>query len=190
VYNFVYTQEAGGLSQSSMLILVIVTSAVGFVVTPIAGALSDRFGRQRLFLLGLALIGSLAFPLYWALDSGSYGFIAVCYVAATIAVYIPWALQPAYFSEAFDARVRYSGLSLATTLGNLLGSAIAPLIAGTLLSATHASISISLYVFVTAALSFVCVLVLGRTNRKKDTQADSGIGTDNVSGLRTPTYSE
>lgn len=109
-----------------MLILVIATSAVGFVVTPMAGALSDKFGRQRIYLLGLALISVVAFPLYWALDAGMYGFIAVGYVAATVAVYTPWALQPAYFSDAFDARVRYSGLSTATTLGNLFGSAIAP----------------------------------------------------------------
>lgn len=167
VYNFVYAQEPGALSQNSMLILVIVTSAVGFVVTPIAGMLSDRFGRQRIYLIGLGLIGILAFPLYWALDSGIYAFIAVLYVASTIAVYIPWALQPAYFSDAFDARVRYSGLSLATTLGNLFGSAIAPLIAGLLMTATHASVSTSLYVFVAGGMSFACAVLLGRANRKK-----------------------
>ncbi|MFJ5958365.1 MFS transporter [Paenarthrobacter sp. NPDC092416] len=172
VYNFVYTQKDGGFTQNSMLILVIVTSAVGFVVTPIAGLLADRFGRQRIYLVGLALIGAVAFPLYWALGSGVYGMIAVCYVVATIAVYIPWALQPAYFSDAFDARVRYSGLSLATTLGNLFGSAIAPLIAGLLLTATNSSTSTSLYVFVAGAVSIVCVLLLGRMNRRKASQND------------------
>jgi len=190
VYNFVYTQNSGGLSESAMLILVIATSAVGFVVTPMAGALSDKFGRQRIYLLGLALISVVAFPLYWALDAGMYGFIAVGYVAATVAVYTPWALQPAYFSDAFDARVRYSGLSLATTLGNLFGSAIAPLVAGTLLSATNSSLSTSLYVFVAGAISFACAVALGRSNRRKAPEVGIRNGSVGVDGLTTPTFSE
>ncbi|QDQ95831.1 MHS family MFS transporter [Rhodococcus sp. WB9] len=188
VYNFVYAQKPGGLSQSAMLVLVIITSAIGFFVTPLAGALSDRFGRQRLYLVGLGLIGVLAVPLYWALDTGSWGVIAACYVAATVAVYIPWALQPAYFSEVFDARVRYSGLSLATTLGNLLGSAIAPLIAGSLLAATHSSFSISLYIIVASAISISCALVLGRTTRKRGGGAVSASA--GAHGLRTSTLSQ
>jgi MFS family permease len=173
-----------------MLVLVIVTSAIGFVVTPLAGALSDKFGGQRVYLWGLALIVIVAFPLYFALDGGTYGFIAVCYFAATVAVYIPWALTPAYFSTAFDAKVRYSGLSLATTLGNLFGSAIAPLIAGALFAATNASISTSLYVFVAGAVSIICALLLGRVIRNKASQVRRGSDPTGVDEVPAPTYSE
>ncbi|WP_420178853.1 MFS transporter [Paenarthrobacter sp. TA1.8] len=190
VYNFVYAGKSGDLDSTAMLVLVIVTSAIGFVVTPIAGALSDKFGGQRVYLWGLALIVIVAFPLYFALDGGTYGLIAVCYVAATVAVYIPWALSPAYFSTAFDAKVRYSGLSLATTLGNLFGSAIAPLIAGALFAATNASVSTSLYVFVAGTVSITCAVLLGRVIRKKASRAgrrSDAIGADEVPSS---TYSE
>jgi MFS family permease len=190
VYNFVYAGKSGELDSTSMLVLVIVTSAIGFVVTPLAGALSDKFGGQRVYLWGLALIVIVAFPLYFALDGGTYGFIAVCYFAATVAVYIPWALTPAYFSTAFDAKVRYSGLSLATTLGNLFGSAIAPLIAGALFAATNASISTSLYVFVAGAVSIICALLLGRVIRNKASQVRRGSDATGVDEVPAPTYSE
>jgi MFS family permease len=151
--------------------------------------MADKYGAQRVYLWGLVLIVVVAFPLYFALDGGSYGLIAVCYFAATIAVYIPWALSPAYFSTAFDAKVRYSGLSLATTLGNLLGSAIAPLIAGALFAATKASVSTSIYVFVAGAVSITCALALGRVIRNKALRA--GKGSDgNVQEFAAPTYSE
>ena len=190
VYNFVYAGKSGELDSTSMLVLVIVTSAIGFVVTPLAGALSDKFGGQRVYLWGLALIVIVAFPLYFALDGGTYGFIAVCYFAATVAVYIPWALTPAYFSTAFDARVRYSGLSLATTLGNLFGSAIAPLIAGALFAATNASVSTSLYVFVAGTVSIICALLLGRVIRNKALRARRASDATGIDEVPTPTYSE
>ncbi len=190
VYNFVYAGKSGELDSTSMLVLVIVTSAIGFVVTPLAGALSDKFGGQRVYLWGLALIVIVAFPLYFALDGGTYGFIAVCYFAATVAVYIPWALTPAFFSTAFDARVRYSGLSLATTLGNLFGSAIAPLIAGALFAATNASISTSLYVFVAGTVSIICALLLGRVIRNKALRTRRASDATGIDEVPTPTYSE
>lgn len=189
VYNFVYAGKSEEFDSTSMLVLVIITSAVGFFVNPAAGAMADKYGAQRVYLWGLVLIVVVAFPLYFALDGGSYGLIAVCYFAATIAVYIPWALSPAYFSTAFDAKVRYSGLSLATTLGNLLGSAIAPLIAGALFAATKASVSTSIYVFVAGAVSITCALALGRVIRNKALRA--GKGSDgNVQEFAAPTYSE
>ena len=91
--------------------------------------------------------------------------IAVLYFAATVAVYIPWALTPAYFSDAFDAQVRYSGLSLATTIGNLFGSAIAPLIAGTLIARPR-RLSQHALCFVAGTVSIGCVFLLGRADEK------------------------
>ncbi|PBI91885.1 Inner membrane metabolite transport protein YhjE [Rhodococcus erythropolis] len=170
VYNFVYADQ-GSLSRTFMLTLVIVTSIIGFAVIPIAGALSDRFGRRRLYLLGLGLIAIIAIPLYWALGNDSPTLVIAMYVAATIAVYIPYSLQPAFFSDAFDPHIRYSGLSLGITLGHLMGSAIAPLIAGALLNATGTSLSISAYILAATVISFLCVLRLGQSAQLLNSQA-------------------
>lgn len=178
VYNFVYVAETG-ISRTFMQVLVIVTSIIGFAVIPIAGMLSDRYGRQLIYLTGLALIAVVAAPLYWALDTGATAYIVVFYVVATVAVYLPYALQPSFFSVMFDPKVRYSGLSLGITLGHLVGSAIAPLVAGTLVQATGTSTAIAAYLLAATAISAVSVLVLER-DRRRSLRRTAAIGsTDN-----------
>jgi MFS family permease len=51
----------------------------------------------------------------------------------------------ALFSEIFPARVRYSGASLGYQLGAILGGALAPLVATTLLVRFGTPLAISIY---------------------------------------------
>jgi hypothetical protein len=95
--------------------------------------------------------------------------VTITYLVSTVAFYLPYAVMPAYFSEMFGAGVRYSGLSLATTVGTILGNSLAPLIAGALLAATGSATSISVYVVATAVLSLACLLGLAdRSGRSID----------------------
>ncbi|XAZ32873.1 MFS transporter [Paenarthrobacter ureafaciens] len=45
VYNFVYAGKSEEFDSTSMLVLVIITSAVGFFVNPAAGAMADKYVR-------------------------------------------------------------------------------------------------------------------------------------------------
>ena len=63
----------------------------------------------------------------------------------------------ALFSMAFDADVRYSGVSIGYTLSQVLGSAFAPTIATALYTATGSSNAIAAYLIAASAVSAVAV---------------------------------
>jgi len=74
--------------------------------------------------------------------------------------------QPAVFSELFPTTIRYSGVSLALTLGTIIGGAPAPTIATFLYQRAGDSHLITIYVVALAILSWLCVLGLPETYRK------------------------
>lgn len=69
----------------------------------------------------------------------------------------------AFLPELYGTRLRYGGASVSYNLGGVLGGALAPIIATQLLASTGPSWSISLYMMVMAAVSFVCVFLLSET---------------------------
>jgi hypothetical protein len=58
---------------------------------------------------------------------------------------------------AFDADVRYSGVSIGYTLSQVLGSAFAPMIATALYAATGTSASIAAYLIGVSVISAIAV---------------------------------
>ena len=67
--------------------------------------------------------------------------LALCGMLIVQGAYI--GTQPAVFAELFPAAVRYSGTSLANTLGTIVGGAPAPFIAAALYQATGTSLGSS-----------------------------------------------
>ena len=71
--------------------------------------------------------------------------------------------QAAVFAELFRTEVRYSGASLSSTLGTLLGGAIAPFVATALFSTTRNSWPVTVYAVVMSIISWFCVRGLKET---------------------------
>jgi hypothetical protein len=71
--------------------------------------------------------------------------------------------QPAVFSELFPPSLRYSGASLANTLGTIIGGAPAPFVAAALYDAYGSSTAIGLYITVLAAVSWLSVIGIRET---------------------------
>ena len=69
----------------------------------------------------------------------------------------------AFIPELFATRYRYSGSALAMNLAGVVGGALPPLIAGTLL-ATYGSWAIGLMLATLALTSLVCTYLLPETN--------------------------
>ena len=79
--------------------------------------------------------------------------------------------QPAVFSELFPTTTRYSGASLALTLGTIVGGAPAPSIATALYQAAGSSRLITIFIVTLALASWLCVLGLPETYREDLTRA-------------------
>lgn len=164
---FVIAYGANGpvakVPRDAMLIAVLVGALVMAPAIFISGAISDRYGRRRIFMAGAALLGVWAFALFPLLDTGSLPLIAFGIGLAQVFVAMMYGPQAAFFAELFPTEVRYSGASLGYQLGAILGGAVAPLAATALLGQFGSGLAISVYIALASVISLVSVAILGET---------------------------
>ena len=164
-FILVYLTQSLQMPKAVALNAVLIGSAVQFLALPAFGALSDRFGRRRIYALGALGMGAWIFVFFALLDTRSpLAIIAATTVALVLhaAMYGP---QAAFFSELFSTRVRYSGASVGYQLASILAGGMAPLIATALLDASGSALLIGCYV---AASALLTVLALALAAETKD----------------------
>src|SRR4051794_24421941 len=131
-----YGEETLKLSKNTMLTGVIIAAALGLLTVPLYGALSDRFGRNKLYMAGAVFTLLFAYPFFAMLDTKEPVVIWLAIVlAVNVGHDLMYGLQAAYFSELFGTRVRYTGASIGYQLASVFGGGFAPLIAVALLAA-------------------------------------------------------
>lgn len=148
-----------GFSRSATLGAVMIATIVTTILIPIMGSLSDRVGRKKMYIAGTVAMMAFAFPYFWLIHQGS---VLLLVVATVIGLGIIWAPITAVlgtmFSEIFDAKVRYTGVTLGYQVGAAVAGGTAPLVATALLSAFENSyVPVALYIMFTAAVSLLAI---------------------------------
>ncbi|WP_028923358.1 MFS transporter [Pseudonocardia acaciae] len=147
------------LKRDDLLLAVIISSALGLFSLPFYGALSDRIGRRPVVLFGSILLAAMSWPYFWGLHSLSVPVIClvtvICVNVGNSAVYAP---QPAFYSELFEPRVRYSGASIGAQGASVFAGGLAPLVATALLQLTGGYHLIAVYMTVLALITVVTAL--------------------------------
>jgi metabolite-proton symporter len=160
-YYVSYATRVLRLPLPTVLTLLLV-AACTFAVAVVAFARwSDRVGRRRVMLWGNAALVAWAALFFPLLDTGSAPIVALALCGMLIIQGAYIGTQPAVFAELFPAAVRYSGTSLANTLGTIVGGAPAPFIAAALYEATGTSLAIGAYGTALAIVSFLSTMALG-----------------------------
>jgi MHS family shikimate/dehydroshikimate transporter-like MFS transporter len=149
------------LPSKVVLYAILAASGLAMLTFPLFGALSDHFGRHKIFLFGAWTAAVFAFPFFWLVDSGSVGLF---YFAIVFGYAVPlaamFAVEPSFFSETFDTSVRYSGISIGFNLGTILGG-VTPMIATSLVTmAGGKSWPISVFLMVASLITVGCVCML------------------------------
>jgi MFS family permease len=165
---FVFTYGTTVLKSSRDLLLaaVLVASVVSFFTIPLAGHLSDRIGRKRMYLIGAATMGVFGFLYFGLLDTRVPGLIFVAIVLSLIPHDMMYGPQAALIAESFTGRLRYSGSSLGYQLASVIAGGPAPLIATALFAGTQSGYAIAAYIFVCALISLGSTALLpDYTNR-------------------------
>ena len=159
----------GGMSRETVLIAVLIASALMVVVQFWASAYSDRHGRKGIFMLGAALTGISAFALFPLVSTGSFWLSVLGISAGLCFVGMMYGPQAAFFTELFSTEVRYSGASLGYQLGAIVGGAFAPVIA-TFLWAEYSVFWVAAYMAFASILTIISVAFLSETYKTSLTE--------------------
>jgi MFS family permease len=164
-YVVAYGTSATGLHlpRSTMLAANLLASAPMPAVMVLAGAFSDRYGRRRIFMTGVALMGIWAFILFPLIERRSLLWITVAILVGACLTTLTYGPMAAMFAELFNTSVRYSAASLAYQIGAIVGGGLAPVIATGLYARYHSNIWVSVYIAGACAVSLVCVSILKET---------------------------
>ncbi|WP_425126694.1 MFS transporter [Burkholderia gladioli] len=142
---------------------VIVGGLLLTVLTPLAGAWSDRIGRKTLSLWSLVATLALIYPLFLWLDAApSVGRLVL--VQGLLAITLSGYYGPfgAMIAELFPAQVRSTGLSLAYNVAVMLFGGFGQFIVTWLIKATGTPLAPTYYVMAGLALSVIAVACMPR----------------------------
>jgi MFS transporter, MHS family, shikimate and dehydroshikimate transport protein len=152
----------------------LIGAVVMFFTLPLAGALSDRFGRLPVYLAGAVLTILAAFPVFWLIDTKSSILIALGLSLGLFTTALMYGPQAAFYTEMFGTSVRYSGASLGYQGASIVAGGLAPFIATALLGIFgHVSWPISIYIIIMAIITFVSAYLAGETRTASVITADN-----------------
>jgi MFS family permease len=139
---------------------------MSFFTVPIAGYLSDRIGRKRMYLIGSVGTGVFGFIYFALLDTRMPIWIFIAIVLSLVPQHLMYGPQAALIAECFTPRLRYSGASIGYQLCSVIAGGPAPLIATALLAAFGSGYVIAVYILFCAIVSVVATVLLpDYTNR-------------------------
>ena len=91
----------------------LIGSALGLGSHLLYGALSDKYGRRPIFLIGAIFTILFGIPMFMLINTGAVTMIIVAVAMSLLFSHDPiFAVESSWFSEQFPANVRSSGISL------------------------------------------------------------------------------
>lgn len=138
------------------------------LMIPFMGHISDKIGRMRLYKISVAAMGIFIIPWFLLINSSTQWGINL----ATIIIFgILWspitAVLGTLFSDLFDVKVRYTGITLGYQIGAALAGGTAPIIAtGLIAYYAGAWQPVAAYLIFTIVISLIAAqFALRRANR-------------------------
>jgi MFS family permease len=159
---FVYTYGVTALKfeRQFLVYAVSVAALISFIVIPLFGHLSDRFGRKPIYMIGIGLTAVWGFAYYGLYSTAIPVVVFVTIMLSLIPHDVQYGPQAALIAESFTGRLRYSGASLGYQLASVIAGGPAPLIAVYLFAQTKNPYSISVYILVCCVIGFAATALL------------------------------
>jgi MFS family permease len=171
-FVFTYGTQVLGASRDLLLTGLIVTTMLGFIWAPIAGAVSDRVGRRQMYIIGCVFVAIFTFAYFAMLDTRIPWVMFTAVALSFIPVMTMYGPEAALIAEAFPPRLRYSGASIGYQLASIIAGGPAPFIATWLFATFNSTFPIGIYVVVCAIISIIATALLpDYTNKDISTEA-------------------
>ncbi len=167
-FSVVYAKHIG-IGTGEIISAVTLAMLVEFFSILFWGALSDRIGLKPVYYIGVIGLLVMAFPFFWLLSTGDYGWIMVAMLLG-----LPFChgamigTQPCIMSDLFPVRVRYSGLALGHEVGSIFSGGLGPMLAVALLMHFDASWPVSLLLMAYALLAWIALRSLPSANKNNE----------------------
>ena len=165
VYAVTYIKNVDGLDESMGLNLNTLSMAALLLILPVTAALSDRFGRKPLVILGAASLAFGAIPLFHLLHHSDPAMILMGELGFVLGLGLLAGGLAAANVEMMPAPIRCTGLAFAynASIGWLGGTT--PLIAAWMIVETADPIAPGYWVAAAGGVSLLAALVLMRETR-------------------------
>jgi MFS family permease len=160
VYMLSYGTMVVGFARTTLLTLILISTVVWVATIAASAVAADRFGAQRVYVVGAVTAVVWPLPIFALVDSRSTGLALLAFVVAAIVQGLMAGAQGGLFTEIFDVRYRYSGISIAYQMGGMIGGAVTPIVATALFGAFRSSTPIALYVTAMSLITLVAVIGL------------------------------
>ncbi len=163
-YVSAFLTSVGGMSEAAALWLSTGAAIAIILVTPVAGLLSDQWGRKPVLLTLTALSVALPFGMFWLLATGDLvQAVPAAIVLALIAGGVS-AVGAVATAEQFAGEGRVSGLALGSSLATAIFGGLTPYLAQLL------TVTSGLPQFPGVMIAFVALCVLPVFARLRETQ--------------------
>ncbi|WGW11110.1 MFS transporter [Saxibacter everestensis] len=129
-----YGTQQLGLSSQLMLLGTVIAAAIEIPVLILGGRLGERFGASKVAIVGGIVSAVLAFPTFMMVESRNPVLVVLAMSIAVAALSMPYAVSGTILTGLFPAKLRYSGVAIASNLAGMI-SGFVPLIATALLAA-------------------------------------------------------
>ncbi len=167
-FSVVYAKHIG-ISTGEIISAVTLAMLVEFFSILFWGALSDRIGLKPVYYIGVIGLLVMAFPFFWLLSTGDYGWIMLAmFLGLPFCHGAMIGTQPCIMSDLFPVRVRYSGLALGHEVGSISSGGLGPMLAVALLMHFDASWPVSLLLMGYALLAWIALRSLPATTKNNE----------------------
>ncbi|GGM59268.1 MFS transporter [Thermopolyspora flexuosa] len=160
VYLLSHGTQQAGFERGTLLALILLSTLLWAAAILGAARLADRVGPRTVYLAGSACAVLWPVPMVALIDTGELGPAIAAFGVAAIVQGVPAGALGALFAGMFEARVRYSGISIAYAVGGVIGGAVTPLAGSALTLAFGSATPVAVYVAGLAAASLAAVLAV------------------------------
>ncbi|MEU8199151.1 MFS transporter [Microbispora amethystogenes] len=143
-----------------MLVLLVGSCVFLIAAMPFFGWLGDRYNRKAVYVGGIVVMTVAPFAWFSLLDTGSFPLMALGFLLLFAGFAANYGVQGAFCPRLFPTVVRYSGMSISYNVGGLLGGAVSPIIATSLLDRFHSWTPIAVYMAAAGVIALAATAFL------------------------------
>jgi len=157
-FSLSYMIKTVGFSQTDALNIVLIAAVACIPAMLFYGALSDKIGRKKLFMIGAAISILYYYPFFKLLDQKSFAVAVTATVVGFAGIWATYgSVLGTFFAESFPADVRYTGVSLGYQVGAALVGGPMPLIATALVAKYQSVVPVAIFMAGCAVVSLIAM---------------------------------